>query len=165
MEDKFEKTTEEKVGIAVEVVNLLSAKKCTVDEAYEILNSAKWTIEHTSTVQKFEWKANPKGGEGMLRDLLKRARAGENVLDEVLKEVLPNQSEEIKKAIANKVPILLLDNVGDGTDPLLYHALKNAGALQVPNYHIMRENGGMKSNCVYLTIFVNEKAKEDLHYC
>ena len=100
----------------------------------------------------------------MLRDLLKRARSGENVLDEVLREVLPNHSEEIKKAIANKVPILLLDNVGDGTDPLLYHALKNAGALQVPNYHIMRENGEMKSNCVYLTIFVNEKAKEDLHY-
>ncbi|MEE1005942.1 MAG: helix-turn-helix transcriptional regulator [Acutalibacteraceae bacterium] len=58
-EGNFEKTTEEKVGIAVEVVNLLSAKKCTIDEAYEILNSAKWTIEHTSTVQKFEWKANP----------------------------------------------------------------------------------------------------------
>lgn len=59
VEDNFEKTTEEKVGIAVEVVNLLSAKKCTIDEAYEILNRAKWTIEHTSTVQKFEWKANP----------------------------------------------------------------------------------------------------------
>ena len=59
LEDNVEKTTEEKVGIAVEVVNLLSAKKCTVDEAYEILNSVKWTIEHTSTVQKFEWKANP----------------------------------------------------------------------------------------------------------
>lgn len=59
MEGNFEKTTEEKVAIAVEIVNLLSAKKCTIDEAYEILNSAKWTIEHTSTVQKFEWKANP----------------------------------------------------------------------------------------------------------
>ena len=105
-----------------------------------------------------------KGGEDM-KELLKRARTGENVLDEVLKEVLPKQSEEIKKAIANKVPILILDNVGDGTDPLLYHALKNAGALQVPNYHIMRENGEMKSNCVYLTIFINEKAKEDLQYC
>ena len=59
MEDNFEKTAEEKVKIAVEVVNLLSAKKCTIDEAYEILNSVKWTIEHTSTVQRFEWTANP----------------------------------------------------------------------------------------------------------
>lgn len=58
MENENEKTAEEKVAIAVEVVNLLSTKKCTIDEAYEILNNAKWTIEHTSKVQKFKWKAN-----------------------------------------------------------------------------------------------------------
>ena len=58
-ENQIAKTSEERVAIAVEVVNLLSTKKCTIDEAYEILNNAKWTIEHTSTVQKFEWKANP----------------------------------------------------------------------------------------------------------
>lgn len=59
MENSFAKTSEERVAIAVEVVNLLSTKKCTIDEAYEILNNAKWTIEHTSMVQKFEWTANP----------------------------------------------------------------------------------------------------------
>lgn len=59
MGNQIAKTTEEKVAIAVEIVNLLSAKKCTIDEAYEILNSVKWTIEHTSTVQRFEWTANP----------------------------------------------------------------------------------------------------------
>lgn len=100
-----------------------------------------------------------------MKELLRRARAGENVLDEVLRAVLPKQAEEIKKAIADKIPILIFDNVKNGIDPLLYHALKNAGALQVPNYHLLCENGEMKNNCVYLTIFINEKVKEDLSYC
>ena len=101
----------------------------------------------------------------MLKDLLKRARAGENVLDEVLAELLPKQAEEVKRAIADKIPILIFDAVRDGADPLLYHALKNAGAISVPNYHLMRESGEMESNCVYLTVFINEGLKEDLHYC
>ena len=54
----FEKTNEEKASIAVEIVNLLVDKNCTIDEAKDILNGARWTIEHTSKVQKFEWKAN-----------------------------------------------------------------------------------------------------------
>lgn len=54
----MEKSREEKLAIGVEVVNFLAEKNCTIDEAKEILDSAKWTIEHTSTVQKFEWTAN-----------------------------------------------------------------------------------------------------------
>lgn len=57
-ESKNEKTAEEKISITVDVVNILAEKNCTVDEAREILNSAKWTIEHTTKVQKFNWKAN-----------------------------------------------------------------------------------------------------------
>lgn len=99
-----------------------------------------------------------------VKELLLRARRGENVIDDVLKELLPNYADEIKKAVEEGMPILIYDNVNDGCDSLLYHSLKNAGALKVPSYHIVRDSGGMKSNCVYLTVFLNEKAKENLHY-
>lgn len=58
IEKRSEKTAKEKAVISVEIVNLLSAKKCTINEADEILKNARWTIEHTSMVQSFKWEAN-----------------------------------------------------------------------------------------------------------
>lgn len=71
----------------------------------------------------------------MLRDLLKRARAGENVLDEVLKELIPKQSEEIKKAVRDKIPIMIIDNTENGGEihRLLHHLLKANNAILIPD--------------------------------
>ena len=49
-----EKSREEKAKIVLEVVNLLAEKNCTIDDASEIVNCVRWTIEHTSTVQKIK---------------------------------------------------------------------------------------------------------------
>lgn len=51
-------TAEKQVDIAVEIVNLLAKKKCTIDEACEILNMAERIIKSTSKVQKFDWTSN-----------------------------------------------------------------------------------------------------------
>ncbi len=59
----MEKSINEKVAISVEILNFLSEKNCTIDEAMEILNRAGKTITQTSTVQKFNWVPNPEQTE------------------------------------------------------------------------------------------------------
>lgn len=51
-------STEERTEIAVKIVNLLSEKKCTVKDAFEILDNAERVIKSTTTVQSFEWSAD-----------------------------------------------------------------------------------------------------------
>ena len=71
----------------------------------------------------------------MLKNLLKRARAGENVLDEVLKELIPKQAEEIKKAVRDRIPIMIIDNTENGGEirGLLHHLLKSNNAILIPD--------------------------------
>lgn len=58
MKEQAEKSVEEKTRISVKVVNFLSKKDCTIDEAFEILKSAGRIIKRTSKVQKFKWSAD-----------------------------------------------------------------------------------------------------------
>ena len=58
-----QKSKEEMCAISVDVVNFLAEKNCTIDEAKNILETAKWTIEHSSKVQKFKWPLNPDNKE------------------------------------------------------------------------------------------------------
>ena len=53
--ESVEKTEKKQAVIAVEIVNLLAKKKCTIDDAREILNMAERTIRGTSKVQEFDW--------------------------------------------------------------------------------------------------------------
>ena len=53
-ENQIAKTSEERVAIAVEVVNLLAEKKCTAQEAEEILRSAILSVGCSAVVQKID---------------------------------------------------------------------------------------------------------------
>lgn len=88
-----------------------------------------------------------------MKELLKRARAGENVLDEVLEFLIPKQASEVLRAISAKIPIMLIDNIKDGTEAVLHTALKNAGAIIVPPC-IMEYK---KENVSFLSIYLNVK--------
>ena len=55
MENHLEKTAEDIALIAKEVVNLLADKKCTIDEADNILRIARMSIDSTSMVHRLNY--------------------------------------------------------------------------------------------------------------
>lgn len=71
----------------------------------------------------------------------------------MLDELLPKQSKEIIRAIKEKIPIMLIDNIKDDTETTLHKALKNAGAIIVPPC-IMEYK---KENVSFLSIYLNVK--------
>ncbi len=48
-------TNEQIANVAVEIINLLATKKCTVAEANEILDCTKQGITSSTTVQKLNY--------------------------------------------------------------------------------------------------------------
>lgn len=55
MEKRLEKTAKDIALIAKEVVNLLADKKCTIDEADNVLRITKMSIDSTAMVRKLEY--------------------------------------------------------------------------------------------------------------
>ena len=56
MEKRLEKTAKDIALIAKEVVNLLADKKCTIDEADNVLRITKISIDSTAMVRKLEYQ-------------------------------------------------------------------------------------------------------------
>lgn len=88
----------------------------------------------------------------MPKDLLSRARAGKNVLDEVLAELLPKQVEEVKRALCDKIPVMIIDNTASGKAwGELNYLLRESGVPVLPDTVAdFREY-----NTAYLTINLN----------
>lgn len=55
MENHLEKTAKDIALIAKEVVNLLADKKCTIDEADNVLRITKMSIDSTSMVHRLNY--------------------------------------------------------------------------------------------------------------
>lgn len=55
VEKHLEKTAEDIALIAKEVINLLADKKCTIDEANNVLRIARMSIDSTTIVHKLDY--------------------------------------------------------------------------------------------------------------
>lgn len=71
----------------------------------------------------------------------------------MLNKILPKQAKEVLRAVEAKIPIMLIDNIKDGTEAVLHTALKKAGAIIVPPC-IMEYK---KENVSFLSIYLNVK--------
>ncbi len=101
-----------------------------------------------------------------LREVMKKARNGEQVLKEVTALLsLDEYYDEIIEVINSKKRIVIVDRFNQGLDALMYHALKNAGAISVPNYEMMQEMGQANCNSACYTIFINTDIGDELRYC
>ena len=67
---KTEEQKNRELEIAILIVNLLAEKNCTVEEGEEILACANRSLKASASVQKINL-------DEVMRELLKRARAGE----------------------------------------------------------------------------------------
>ena len=97
-----------------------------------------------------------------LIELSRGVYLGKNLLTDVLNTLF--DSEEIRKqilsAVKSDIPIMIYDDC-DGGDGLLYRALKNVGCKTVRSYQIDIENGNLKENTAYFTIFLNKTITEE----
>ena len=81
------------------------------------------------------------------------------MLDDILNELIPKQAEEIKKAVRDGIPIMIVDNTGSGCEARekLRCELKANNAILIPDtVSEFREH-----NTAYLRIDLNVLAGED----
>lgn len=70
----------------------------------------------------------------------------------MLSRLLPKQADEILRAISAKIPIMLIDNIGDDTEMILHRELRKAGAIVVPPCIKDYRKENISHLCIYLNV-------------
>ena len=132
----------------------ITEKQKEVLRAVEGITYNEWLRIAEAVNQSFMEQEQKQRETLKLENMSKKRKLNEELVL-LLNKLLPKQAEEVRRAIKSEIPIMLINNIVDDTETVLFFhkALKNAGAIMVPpcikDYK--------KENVSFLSIYLNVK--------